>query len=96
MASCLKHSEQAISAKVLRRNLRAMLQKVAHRSIDNLVVTKKSKPVAVILNVDAYEELLEQLEILRLEALAGDRLLNLNHDSLLSFAEMRSRFAIDS
>lgn len=83
----------AISAKALGRSLKAALKKIAHRSVERLVVMKRGEPVAVILNVEAYEELLDQLEDLQLEVLAGERALSLNRGQLISLEEMRARVA---
>ncbi|MOA48360.1 type II toxin-antitoxin system [compost metagenome] len=61
--------------------------------MERLVVMKRGEPVAVILNVEAYEELLDQLEDLRVEVSAGERVLSLNKGQLISNEEMRVRFA---
>lgn len=83
----------AISAKALGRNLKAALKKIAHRSVERLVVMKRGEPVAVILNVEAYEELLDQLEDLRLEVSAGERAISIDRGQLISLEEMRARVA---
>ena len=53
----------AVSLKTLRPELPKVMERI-DRKLDRYVVTKRGKPIAVILNVDDYESLIETLDIL--------------------------------
>jgi len=52
-----------VSLKELRPELPKIITQI-DRKLDRFVVTKRGKPVAVILSVDDYESLMETLDIL--------------------------------
>lgn len=52
-----------ITVKDLRPGLPSVLEDI-DRKLDRYIVTKRGKPVAIMLSVDDYEGLLETLEIL--------------------------------
>lgn len=62
-----------VSLKELRPNLPKVVERIDGR-LDRYVVTKRGKPVVVMLSVDDYESLIETLDILAdPEAMAGLR-----------------------
>lgn len=93
MAALLERAEQAVSVTAMVRGFSAKLKEVSSRATDRLVVFKDNEPAAVILNVEAYQEMLDELEDLRIEATARDRLANFNSQTAISHADMRARYA---
>ena len=75
------------------RSFSAKLREIATRQIEKLVVFKDNEPAAVILNVEAYQELLDELEDLRVERVARDRLDSFERDKAISHEDMVARFA---
>ena len=69
-----RHTARAVSLTQLKRTLDARLRGVAARKHEKLVVVRGRIPMAVILDVESYQALLDELYDLRLENLAHDRL----------------------
>lgn len=93
MAALLDRAEQAISVTAMVRGFSAKLKEISSRTTDRLVVFKDNEPAAVIVNVDAYQEMIDELEDLRIEAIARDRLASFNPNTAISHADMRARYA---
>ncbi|KQM55080.1 Phd-YefM [Pseudomonas sp. 2822-15] len=93
MAALLDRADQAISVTAMVRSFSSKLKEISSRTTDRLVVFKDNEPAAVIVNVDAYQELMDELEDLRIEATARDRLASFNPKSAISHADMRARYA---
>ncbi len=93
MASLLDRAEQAVSVTALVRGFSAKLKEVTSRATDRLVVFKDNEPAAVILNVQAYQDMQDELENLRVEAAARDRLATLDAAKAISHSDMRARYA---
>jgi antitoxin StbD len=93
MAALLERAEQAVSVTALVRGFSAKLKEVSSRTTDRLVVFKDNEPAAVLVNVEAYQEMLDELEDLRIEATARDRLANFSPQTAISHADMRARYA---
>ncbi|AHK79227.1 Phd-YefM [Ectothiorhodospira haloalkaliphila] len=74
------------------RGFSAHLKEVSARQTDRLVIFKDNKPVAVMMNVQAYQDLVDELEDLRIEAVARDRLTTYEADQAISHEDMRSLF----
>ncbi|WP_416423522.1 type II toxin-antitoxin system Phd/YefM family antitoxin [Pseudomonas sp. App30] len=93
MASLLDRAEQAVSVTALVRGFSAKLKEVTSRATDRLVVFKDNEPAAVILNVQAYQDMQDELENLRIEAAARDRLATFDAAKVISHSDMRARYA---
>lgn len=93
MAALLERADQAVSVTAMVRGFSAKLKEVSSRTTDHLVVFKDNEPAAVIVNVQAYQEMLDELEDLRIEATARDRLANFAPQKAISHADMRTRYA---
>ncbi len=93
MASLLDSAAQAVSVTAMVRGFSAKLREVSSRETDRLVIFKDNEPAAVIMNVDAYQEMVSELEDLRIDAVASDRLAKFDSATAISHTEMRSRFA---
>lgn len=92
MSALLERADQAISATALVRTFGTKLKEVSSRTSERLVVVKDNQPVAVLINVDAYQEMLDELADLRIEATARERVLGFDETSSISHEEMASRY----
>ncbi|MDP9784467.1 antitoxin StbD [Pseudomonas sp. NFACC15-1] len=93
MAALLERADQAVSVTAMVRSFSAKLKEVSSRATERLVIFKDNEPAAVIINVDAYQEMLDELENLRVEATARERLINFDQAKAISHEAMRARYA---
>jgi antitoxin StbD len=70
----LKHASQAVSSTDLQKKTRELLDRLANSQQDHVVVMRDNKPAAVMMAAERYEALIEELEDLRIEAVARARL----------------------
>jgi antitoxin StbD len=89
----LDRADQAISVTAMVRGFSAKLKDISNRTTERLVIFKDNEPATVIINVDAYQELLDELEELRIEAVARERLANFHEADAVSHDSMRARYA---
>ena len=87
----LDNTNQAISSTELQRNARVLLDRMADGSQDRYVVIRDNRPTAVMLSTERYEALIDELEDLRMEALARERLASIKQLKPVSHAEMLER-----
>jgi antitoxin StbD len=87
----LDRADQAISSTDLQKNARLLLDRMANGSQDRYVVIRDNKPTAVMLPTERYEALMEELEDLRIEAVARERLASIDMSKLISHDEMLAR-----
>ncbi|WLH47630.1 type II toxin-antitoxin system Phd/YefM family antitoxin [Pseudomonas beijingensis] len=93
MAALLERADQAVSVTTMVRSFSAKLKEVSSRATERLVIFKDNEPAAVIINVDAYQEMLDELENLRVEATARERLIDFDQAKAISHEAMRARYA---
>ena len=91
----LDRADQAISSTELQKNARLLLDRMADGRQDRYVVIRDNRPTAVMLSTARYEALVAELDDLRVEAVARDRVATLNKITLLSHAEMLARIEDD-
>ena len=91
----LDRADQAISSTELQKNARLLLDRMADGRQDRYVVIRDNRPTAVMLSTARYEELMAELEDLRIEAVARDRLSAIGQIKLIPHAEMLARFSGD-
>ncbi|UFH49868.1 type II toxin-antitoxin system Phd/YefM family antitoxin [Pseudomonas sp. KNUC1026] len=92
MTALLDRAEQAVSATTMVRNFSARLKDVTSGEISHLVIFKDNEPAAVLVGVEAYQAMQDELEDLRSEVLAIERLRTLDNDNTLSLEEMEAQF----
>jgi antitoxin StbD len=68
------------------------LEAVTSGAVSHLVIFDDDEPAAVLLSVNAYQALQDELEDLRSERLAIERLPGVDTDMTLSLEEMNARF----
>jgi antitoxin StbD len=91
----LDRADQAISSTDLQKNVRLLLDRMADGSQNRYVVIRDNKPIAVMLPTERYEALIDELEDLRIDAVARERLTFVDKSQLLSHAEMLARIERD-
>ena len=92
MTALLNRAEQAVSATAMVRGFSARLKDVTSGDISHLVIFKDNEPAAVLVGIDAYQALQDELEDLRSELLAIERLPSLDNDVTVSLEDMEARF----
>ncbi len=92
MASLLTRAEQAVSATAMARTFGARLKDVTSGETTHLVIFKDNEPAAVLIGVEAYQSLQDELEDLRADRLASERLLSLDESNTVSLEDMEACF----
>lgn len=81
-----------MSATTLSKKTSATLEALEKGEAEKLIILKNNAPKAVLLSIDAYEAMEEELEDLRLTALAIARMQSFDPDETISHDEMMERF----
>lgn len=92
MAGLLSRADQAVSATTMARTFGARLKQVTSGDATHLVIFKDNEPAAVLMGVEAYQAMQDELEDLRAERLAAERLMSLDERTTLSLDEMEAPF----
>ncbi|RZI60522.1 MAG: type II toxin-antitoxin system Phd/YefM family antitoxin [Pseudomonas sp.] len=74
------------------RGFSAKLKEVTSGTTTHLVIFKDNEPAAVLVGVDAYQALQDELEDLRAERMAIERLSTLNEMNTVSLEDMEANF----
>jgi antitoxin StbD len=93
MGALLDRADQAVSVTAMVRGFSAKLKEITSRTTEKLVIFKDNEPAAVLINVQAYQELLDELENLRIESIARERLTDFDESQAISLKDMRARYA---
>ncbi|OYQ21252.1 Phd-YefM [Pseudomonas mandelii] len=86
-------SMRAVSTTAIVRGFSTRLKEISIRAIESLVIVKNNQPAAVIINVDVYQEMLDELKDLRVEAAAAERLAGFDQANVICHDDMRTRYA---
>jgi antitoxin StbD len=92
MGSLMERSDQAISVTEVSRSAKAIFDKLVKGKQDRYIVMKNNVPAAVLLPVDAYEAIMDELEDLRIEAVARERIQTFDPSKAITHEEMMIRF----
>lgn len=92
MTALLSRTEQAVSATAMARTFGARLKEVTSGEMPHLVIFKDNEPAAVLVGIEAFQTMQDELEDLRTERLAAERLLSLKTSELVSLEDMEARF----
>lgn len=92
MTGLLTRAEQAVSTTTMAREFGARLKQVTSTDTTHLVIFKDNEPAAVLMGVQAYQAMLDELADLRAERLTTERLPSLNEKHTVSLEEMETRF----
>lgn len=93
MSALLDRAEQAVSATAMARSFGARLKDISSGEVTHLVIFKDNEPAAVLVGVNAYQALQDELEDLRSELLAIERLPSLDNTVTVSLEDMEARFS---
>jgi PHD/YefM family antitoxin component YafN of YafNO toxin-antitoxin module len=74
MAALIQRSDQLVNLTDLARRGSDLFGQVASSKQDRLVVLRKSQPIAVVLNVNTFESMLDEVEELRTELMGLRRI----------------------
>jgi len=81
-----------LSATNLSKKTAATLESLENGEYEKLIILKNNAPKAVLLSMECYEALEEELEDLRLTALALARLQTFNAKDTISHHDMMEKF----
>ncbi|MBY0292996.1 MAG: type II toxin-antitoxin system Phd/YefM family antitoxin [Alphaproteobacteria bacterium] len=95
MTALIERSDQAISITEVVRSTKSIINKLISGEQNHYVIMKNNSPAAVLLNIQAYEELLDELEDLRIEDVARKRLQRFDKSTALSHEDMMQKFKLD-
>ncbi|MBK7134936.1 MAG: type II toxin-antitoxin system Phd/YefM family antitoxin [Rhodocyclales bacterium] len=93
MPTLLDRSNQALSVTDLVRSAKEVFERLESGEQDKYVVMRNNAPAAVMMPVATYEALIDEIEDLRIEAVARERLQSFDRKKAISHAEMMKRFA---
>ena len=87
------HIKNYLSATALSKKTSATLDALENGDAEQFVILKNNAPKAILLSIDAYEAMEEEMEDLRLAALTFARLSSFKLEEALSHEEMMKKFA---
>jgi len=77
----LSRAEQAISITEMAKSSKKVVDRLQRGEQDRYVIMRNNAPAAVMLSVEEYEALVDELEDLRIEAIAAERVMNMTDDT---------------
>ncbi len=77
----------------LAKNTAATLSSIETGDADKVIILKNNAPKAIMMSIDAYEAMEEEIEDFRLSALALSRIQNFNPEESISHEEMMKKYA---
>ena len=84
--------EDFLSATALSKKTAATLDSLEKGKADKFIILKNNTPKAIMLSIDAYEAMQEEIEDLRLASLGFARLKSLQEHEVISHEEMMGKF----
>lgn len=91
MAALIERSDQLVSLTDLTRRGSGIFEKVAKAESDRLVVLRKAEPIAVVLNIASFEAMLNEMEELRTEVIALQRMSSCSLADTISHNDLQHR-----
>lgn len=85
--------QDCLSATELSKKTSSTLESMEKGDMEKLVILKNNAPMAILMSIDAYEAMEEEMEDLRLATLAFSRLKSFKLEEALSHKEMMKKFA---
>ena len=93
MNALLERSDQAISVTDVSRSAKAIFDRLSSGEQEKYVVMRNNAPAAVMMPVSIYEALMDELDDLRIELTARERVRSFDRSRAITHEEMRQRFA---
>ena len=88
----MMHAKEYLSATALSKKTAATLDSLENGETEKFIILKNNAPKAVLLSIDAYEAMEEEMEDLRLAALGFARLKSFKPEEAYSHKEMMRKF----
>lgn len=88
-------TEEVISVTDIQRKAKDIFSQLANGSHEKFVIMRNNELAAVVLPAERYEALLDELEDLRIEAVARERLANFDTTEAISHDEMLNYFSVE-
>jgi len=85
--------KECLSATALSKKTAVTLDSLSNGETGKLLILKNNQPKAILLSIDTYEAMEEEMEDLRLATLGLARLINFQSEKALSHKEMMQKFA---
>lgn len=82
-----------LSSTYLAKHTAATLNSLESGEIDKLVILKNNSPKAILMSFESYETMEEEIEDLRLTALALSRIQTSDPSKVISHKEMMEKYA---
>jgi len=82
-----------LSSTSLAKNTAATLSSIETGDTDKVIILKNNAPKAILMSIEAYEAMEEEIEDLRLTALALSRIQNFDFGESISHEEMMKKYA---
>ena len=92
MGSLLERADQAVSVTKVSRSAKEVFERLRSGKQDRLVVLKNNAPAAVMLSIRAFEDPMDELDDLRVAAVARERLRTFDPSKGLTHKKMMKRF----
>lgn len=88
------HIENYLSATELSKKTAATLESLEQSDSGEIIILKNNTPKAILLSIDAYSAMQEEIEDLRLAALGFARLSTFAANETISHQDMMKKFAL--
>ena len=81
-----------LSSTQLSKKTAATLNSIEDGEIDKLIILKNNSPKAILMSFESYEAMEEEIEDLRLTALALSRIQNFNPEETITHKKMMDKY----
>ena len=88
-------TNETISVTDIQRRAKEVFERIERGEQDRFVVLKNNAIAAVLLSSDRYEALMDELEDLRIDAIAAERMATFEPTKAITHEEMLTRFGVD-
>lgn len=87
-------TNETISVTDIQRRAKEVFERIENGEQDKYVVLKNNEIMAVLLPADRYEALMDELEDLRIDAIAVERMATFDPATAISHEDMLARFGV--
>ncbi len=91
----LERTDQAISTTDLQRQGKTLLDRLQSGDQDKYVVMRDNRPACVMLPIATYEALMDELEDMRIDAIAAERAATFDPATAIPLDVMLKKFGVD-
>lgn len=89
----IMHIKNYISSTKLAKKTSETLNSFSAGETDKVIILKNNEPKAILMSIESYESMEEEIEDLRLAALALSRIQNFDPAEVISHKEMMKKYA---